>query len=82
MTAPVGAAALVQIREGPLNLRAGPGRDQRVVAVGQAGATFTVTARTADNTWLQVCCVGTNRAWLFAEYAVITGTIASVPILP
>ncbi len=82
MTAPAGAAPIAQIREGPLNLRTGPGPDQTIVAVGQVGATFTVTARTADNTWLQVCCVGANRAWLFAEYVVITGTIASVPVIP
>jgi uncharacterized protein YraI len=75
-------AAIAQVREGPLSLRTGPGRDQPLLAVAQIGETFTVTGRTADNLWLQVCCVRTNPAWAFAEYLTITGTLTSLPIKP
>lgn len=83
-TAPTPAAGvpLALVREGPLALRTGPGRDQPLVAVAQIGETFTVTGRTNDNLWLQLCCVRTNPAWAFAEYLTITGTITSLPIKP
>jgi uncharacterized protein YraI len=75
-------APVAQIVEGPLMLRAGPERSQPVLGIGDIGSTYTVTARTSDSTWLQVCCVKGSPAWLSAQFVAITGTIASLPVKP
>lgn len=73
---------LAQVNAGPLNLRAGPGADQLVLTTAAAGEVFTVTARTADDTWLEVCCVGGKPVWLSSSLVTITGTVTSLPIKP
>jgi uncharacterized protein YgiM (DUF1202 family) len=80
--APAGAAAIAQIREGPLTLRASPNREGGIVAMAQVGETYTVTARTTDSSWLQVCCIQSSPVWLSAQYVTITGTISTLPIKP
>jgi uncharacterized protein YgiM (DUF1202 family) len=75
-------APRAQVREGPLSLRTGPSQVQPAVGVAQVGQTYTVTARTADNAWLQVCCVNNEPAWLAAQFVAITGTIATLPVKP
>ncbi len=75
-------APVAQVMQGPLLLRIGPERDQPVLGIGDEGSTFTVTARTSDSAWLQVCCVKGELAWLSAQFVAITGTIASLPVKP
>ena len=76
------AAPRAQVREGPLLLRAGPNQDQPAVSSAQVGQAFTVTGRTADNAWLQICCVNNEPAWLASQFVVITGTLSTLPVKP
>ena len=71
-----------QVREGPLVLRAGPNQTQPTLGSAQAGQAFTVTGRTADNAWLQVCCVNNQPAWLASQFVVVTGTLTTLPVKP
>ena len=71
-----------RVREGPLLLRVGPNQNQPTVSFAQAGQTFTVTARSTDNAWLQVCCVNNEPAWLAAQHVVFTGTLTALPVKP
>ena len=71
-----------QVREGPLALRAGPNQGQPVLSSAQVGQAFTVTGRTADNAWLQVCCVNNEPAWLASQFVVFTGTLTTLPVKP
>ena len=73
---------LAQVSAGPLNLRAGPASDQTVIATADIGEVFTATARTADEAWLEVCCVSDKPVWLSAPLVTITGTLTSLPIKP
>ncbi len=79
---PGAAAPRAQVREGPLVLRAGPNQTQPALSSAQAGQAFTVTGRTADNAWLQVCCVNNEPAWLASQFVVVTGTLTTLPVKP
>lgn len=81
-TVAAGQAAKAEVAVERLNLRAGPGQNYGVVEVAKAGSAFTVTARNADNAWLQVCCVNESPAWLATEFVTVTGTIKLVPVAP
>jgi len=50
--------------------------------MAQIGEVYTATARTADSSWLQVCCIQGSPVWLSAQYVTITGTISALPIKP
>jgi uncharacterized protein YraI len=76
------AAPRAQVREGPLVLRAGPNQSQPTISSAQVGQAFTVTGRTADNAWLQVCCVNNEPAWLASQFVVVTGTLTTLPVKP
>jgi len=76
------AAPRAQIREGPLVLRAGPNQGQPALSSAQVGQAFTVIGRTADNAWLQVCCVNNEPAWLASQFVLITGTLTTLPVKP
>ena len=76
------SAPRAQVRDGPLVLRAGPNLGQPAISSAQVGQVFTVTGRTADNAWLQVCCVNNAPAWLASQFAVITGTLTTLPVKP
>jgi hypothetical protein len=64
------------------NLRSGPGQGFRVVGLAKTRETFTVTARSGDGFWLQICCVNQAPAWLATGLVTITGTIEGLPIAP
>jgi len=65
-----------------LNLREGPGQGFGVIRLARAGEVFTVTARSNDGGWLQVCCVNQAPAWLATGMVTRTGTIEGLPIAP
>jgi len=70
------------VRQGPLSLRAGPGQDFAIVALGNVGDTFTAIGRTTDGTWLKVCCIKEAPVWLAAEFVEVTGNVDGLPIAP
>jgi uncharacterized protein YgiM (DUF1202 family) len=65
-----------------LNLRGGPGQGFGVVGLARAGETYTVTSRSEDGAWLQICCVNQAPAWLASGMITVTSTIDSLPIAP
>jgi len=73
-------APLAEVLQEPLLLRAGP--NQPAISSAQVGQVFTVTGRTADNAWLQVCCVNNAPVWLASQFVVVTGTLTTLPVKP
>jgi len=65
-----------------LNLRGGPGQGFEVIGLARAGETFTVTARSGDGVWLQICCFNQAPAWLATGMVTVTGTVESLPVAP
>lgn len=73
-------AAAARIRQGPANLRAGPGTEFGVAAVANEGETFEATGQTADGAWLRLCCVNGAPAWVASKLAELQPG-ASVPVV-
>lgn len=85
---------LALVRDGPLNLRAGPGVNYQVVAQIPAGATVTVLGRTAAGSWLKVClnpngndktCASPGAGslgWLESKRVEALGSLDGVAVAP
>lgn len=69
-----------RIRQGPTNMRAGPGTNYDVVAIAKEGAVFALNGRSADGAWLQVCCAREAPAWVAAELAELPSGI-EIPVV-
>ena len=69
-------------RGGVLDARAGPGSGYAIIGQVAAGATMTVTGRTADGVWLRICCVGSGReGWVGSEKLTVRGSLALAPVV-
>lgn len=64
------------------NLRSGPGQDHAVLLVANQGEQFSITGKSPDLTWIEVCCVGGGKAWIASQLGVIYGPIEEAPIKP
>jgi hypothetical protein len=49
--------------------------------LGFIGDTFTIVGRTADEEWLQVCCVKNTKVWVAAQFVEVSGSIQDVPVV-
>ena len=79
---PAGGTPQAQVSTDLLNLRASPGTDAQVVGIARGGDRFAVLARSADAGWLQVCCWNNAPIWLASTFVTVTGSIASLPVVP
>jgi uncharacterized protein YgiM (DUF1202 family) len=76
----IGQVSKAEVAAGRANLRSGPGQGFGVVGIARTGDTYTVTARSGDGSWLQICCVNRTPAWLATGLVTFTGTIEGLPI--
>jgi hypothetical protein len=75
-----GAIAAPQIHvTDTVKLHIAPDLSSLTVGLGLVGQTYTVTARTSDAAWLELCCVSEQRVWVASEAVTITGSLANVP---
>lgn len=65
-----------------VNVRAGPGAQYPVVAVLPAGTRLSLTGRSADSSWLFVCCVNGQSVWLAQFLIQPEASIDELPIQP
>lgn len=73
------AADVARIPEGPVNLRAGPGTTYPVLATTKGGEEYTITGRSEDGLWVQVCCVAAARAWVSVQFAGLPKPVDAYP---
>jgi hypothetical protein len=69
------------VKGASLNVRSGPGTAYPVVASAKKGETFDVKGRTADKTWLQLCCFKGQNGWAAASLLTVKGDVQSVPVV-
>lgn len=76
------AVGRVNLAEGRLNLRAGPGSDYAIIAKGMPGEHFNVVGRNAARQWLQLIVpdVTGGIAWAAAEYITLDGRVDDLPV--
>ena len=78
---PPAEGPIVTVRQGPLSLRTQPSRSAPLVAQAEPGATYSAIGRTADSTWLKVCCVNKASVWLAAEFVDVAGSVSDLPTI-
>ncbi len=63
-----------------VNSRTGPDTTYPVVMILGRGEEFDITGKNADGTWLRICCVQGQEAWLSAEFVDTDGAIDPLPV--
>lgn len=64
------------------NLRSEPFIDAPVVGVANQGQQFTITGKSPNLEWIEVCCVNGSKAWIASQLGVIYGSLEQTPIRP
>jgi uncharacterized protein YraI len=77
-TSPSGVYASVNTYA--LNVRTGPGTSFDILTQVLRGTTFSVIARNADNSWVQIMDNGIGVAWVSAFYVTFNGNVAGLPV--
>jgi hypothetical protein len=63
-----------------LRLREGPSLDHKIILELAALTPLTITARTTDNSWLQVRTTFDDNGWVFAEWVDVFITLEDIPL--
>ena len=63
-----------------LNVRERPTTTANVITSISSGATYTVTGRNVDSSWVQIYMEG-QTGWVSAKYVTITGDLNTVPVI-
>jgi uncharacterized protein YraI len=74
-------SALAVVNDDLVNLRRGPGLQYLSLRLGMRGDQFTITGRSADDLWWQICCVEERPAWISQTYVDADGPVDSVPVV-
>jgi hypothetical protein len=64
-----------------VKLHSDPDLASTTVGLAEAGTTYTITARTTDEAWWQVCCVKGQPAWVASTVVTVTGSAAGVTVV-
>ena len=64
------------------NLRSEPAMDAAVVGVANQGQQFTITGKSPNLEWIEVCCATGGIAWIASQLGVIYGSLEQTPIRP
>lgn len=72
---------LAVVNDDLVNIRRGPGLQYPPLRLGMRGDQFTITGRSADDLWWQICCVEERPAWISQTYIDADGPVDSVPVV-
>lgn len=64
-----------------VNLRAGPGTDQAIIAMVERGAEYEIVGKNPADDWWYVCCVDGQTVWVTGEFVDTEGPVDSVPVV-
>lgn len=64
------------------NLRSEPTTEASVLLVANQGQQFTITGKSPNLEWIEVCCVNGSKAWIASQLGVIYGSLEQAPIRP
>lgn len=64
------------------NLRSEPAMNAPVVGVANQGQQFTITGKSPNLEWIEVCCATSGKAWIASQLGVIYGSLEQTPIRP
>lgn len=74
--------AAVRVQAAALNVRAAPSTEAPRIAQVQAGQVLRATARLADQSWWQVCCLANRYGWVSGAWIEPVGPADKLANLP
>lgn len=72
---------LAIVNDDLINIRRGPGLEHAPLRLGMRGDQFTITGRSADNLWWQICCIEERSGWISQTYVDVDGPVDSVSVV-
>jgi len=75
---PERAKPQARVTNDSVNLRSGPGTGYPITGQARQGDALPISARSADGTWWQVCCVNGQSAWVSAQVVAAEGDTSDV----
>ncbi|MBK8049074.1 MAG: SH3 domain-containing protein [Anaerolineales bacterium] len=57
----------LEVADGIVNVRPGPGTNYGLVGTANQGERFPIVGRNAEKTWYKICCVNGQEGWVNAE---------------
>jgi hypothetical protein len=70
------------INSDTLNGRRGPGTDYERIGQATRGTELLILGKTADGTWLQVCCMANQPVWVAVEMVTVQVPLDALVVLP
>ncbi len=70
----------VMVESGLVALRTGPGLEYPLLAQLGPDIPVAIIGRTEEGTWLEICCVGGQTAWVVASHIVVNNDISQLPV--
>jgi hypothetical protein len=77
---PTPSLAQITVSGDLVNVRSGPGTDYDQIGQINAGATYTVTGKSADGSWYEFI-LNNNNAWVSADLVTLTGVAEAVAVV-
>lgn len=82
---PPAVVAPIQVALGVINTelvnsRGGPDTTFNVVTILGAGESFDITGKSADGSWLRLCCMNQQEAWVKADFVTVSGSLDALPV--
>lgn len=71
----------VVVKPANLNGRRGPGAEYDRIGQAKQGQELFVLGRSADNAWLQVCCLANQPVWVAADQVDAKNAVDTAPVL-
>jgi hypothetical protein len=72
---------LAVLNDDLIYIRRGPGTEYDPLQLGMRGDQFTITGRSADNLWWQICCIEEQPGWISQTYIDADGPVDNVPVV-
>jgi len=73
--------AIAVITDDLINIRRGPGLQYSVLKLGMRGDQYTLTGRSADDTWWQICCIEELPGWITQQYVDTDGSVDAIAVV-
>lgn len=77
---PATQTVLGVVNDDLINIRRGPGLQYPPIKLGMRGDEFTITGRSEDNLWWQICCIEELPAWISQTYVDTDGPVDAIPV--
>ncbi len=73
-------APMVSVKGSAANVRSGPGTEFSAVSSAKPSEEYTAVGKSADGSWLKICCFDGQSGWISAGLVNVSGDVASLAV--